>query len=103
MNGSYSVPIGMRRSPLMACESPSADNRMKRFISAMPSSMCWPLGENSHLYVDGMRSLLKVSRSASRAIDPAAEIGRARDVGRGGDEALSDRRSVAAELVEQRA
>src|SRR5919204_68881 len=57
----------MRRSPLIACESPSADSRMNRFISAMPSSMCWPLGENSQLKVEGMRSLLKVSASASRA------------------------------------
>ena len=43
---------------------------MKRFISAMPSSICWPLGENSQLNVDGMRSLLKMSAIASRANRP---------------------------------
>ena len=43
---------------------------MNRFISAMPSSMCWPLGENSQLKVDGMCSLLKVSAIASRANSP---------------------------------
>ena len=36
----------------------------------MPSSMCWPLGENSQLNVDGMRSLLKVSAMAWRANRP---------------------------------
>ena len=70
MNGSYSVPIGSSRSPLIECDSPSADNRMNRFISAMPSSMCWPLGENSQLKVEGMRSLLKVSAMLSRANRP---------------------------------
>ena len=43
---------------------------MNRFISAMPSSICWPLGENSQLKVEGMRSLLKVSASFSRANRP---------------------------------
>ena len=70
MNGSYSVPIGSSRSPLIECDSPSADSRMNRFISAMPSSMCWPLGENSQLKVEGMRSLLKVSAMLSRANRP---------------------------------
>src|ERR1700741_3916422 len=70
MNGSYSVPIGSSRSPLMECDRPSADSRMKRFISAMPSSMCWPFGENSQLNVEGMRSLLKVSAMLSRANKP---------------------------------
>ena len=70
MKGSYSVPIGSSRSPLIACDRPSAESRMNRFFSAMPSSMCWPLGENSQLKVDGMRSLLKVSAIASRANRP---------------------------------
>ncbi len=43
---------------------------MNRFISAMPSSMCWPLGENSQLKVEGMCSLLKVSASFSSANSP---------------------------------
>ncbi len=70
MNGSYSVPIGSRRSPLIACDSPSADSRMNRLFSAMPSSMCWPVGEKSQLKVDGMRSLLKVSAIFSCANSP---------------------------------
>ncbi len=70
MNGSYSVPIGSSRSPLIECDRPSADSTMNRFISAMPSSMCWPFGENSQLKVDGMRSLLKVSAMLSRANRP---------------------------------
>ena len=70
MKGSYSVPTGSSRSPLIECDRPSADSRMNRFISAMPSSICWPLGENSQLKVDGMRSLLKVSAMASRANRP---------------------------------
>jgi len=35
MKGSYRVATGSSRSPLMACDSPSADIRMNRFISAM--------------------------------------------------------------------
>ena len=70
MNGSYSVPIGSSRSPLIECDRPSADSRMNRFISAMPSSMCWPFGENSQLKVEGMRSLLNVSAMLSRANRP---------------------------------
>ena len=54
----------------MVCERPSAESSMNRFISAMPSSTCWPLGENSQLKVEGMRSLLKVSAIASRANSP---------------------------------
>ena len=56
MKGSYSVPTGSSRSPLIACDSPSADSMMNRFISAMPSSRCWPLGEKSQLKVDGIFS-----------------------------------------------
>ena len=40
---------------------------MKRFISAMPSSMCWPFGENSQLKVEGIFSRLKTSAVSSRA------------------------------------
>src|ERR1700751_2059723 len=70
INGSYNVPIGRSRSPLMTCDRPRADSTENKFISAMPSSMCWPFGENSQLKVDGMRSLLKVSAKASRANRP---------------------------------
>ena len=96
------------RSPLIACDRPSAESRMNRFISAMPSSMCWPLGEKSQLKVEGMRSLLKVSamllaREQAAPIDPGAEIGRDRHVRRGRDNAVGDLDVAAAELVEQRA
>jgi hypothetical protein len=81
---------------------------MNRFISAMPSSICWPFGENSQLNVDGMRSLLNVSASAfareqAAAVDPGAEIGRDRDVRRGRDDARGERRVAARDFVEQRA
>ena len=33
----------------------------------MPSSMCWPVGANSQLKVEAMRSLLNVSAIFSRA------------------------------------
>ena len=105
MNGSYSVPTGSSRSPLIECDRPSADSVMNRFISAMPSSMCWPFGENSQLKVEGMRSLLNVSaiacaREQAAAVDPGAEIGRDRDVRRGGDDALREVVVAAADLVE---
>ena len=32
-----------RRSPKIECDRPSAESMMNRFISAMPSSRCWPL------------------------------------------------------------
>src|SRR5882762_3926203 len=32
MNGSYSVPIGSSRSPLIECDRPSADSKMNLFI-----------------------------------------------------------------------
>ncbi len=67
MNGSYSVPIGNSRSPLIECDRPSAESAMNRLFSAMPSSMCWPVGANSQLKVEAMRSLLKVSAIFSRA------------------------------------
>ncbi len=81
---------------------------MNRLFSAMPSSICWPLGEKSQLKVEGMRSLLKVSASAcareqAAAVDPGAEIGRHRHVRRGGDDARGELGFVAGDFVEQRA
>ena len=70
MKGSYSVAIGSSRSPLMACDSPSADIRMNRFISAMPSSMCCPFGEKSQLKVEGIFSLRNRSAFSARANSP---------------------------------
>ena len=92
MKGSYSVATGSSRSPLMACDSPSADIRMNRFISAMPSSMCCPFGRK--IPVEGRGDLLAAeqvglfgAREQPAAVDPGAEIGRHRDVGRRGDDA----------------
>ncbi len=70
MKGSYRVATGSSRSPLMACDSPSADIRMNRFISAMPSSMCCPLGEKSQLKVEGIFSLRNRSAFSARANSP---------------------------------
>src|SRR6188768_766951 len=67
MNGSYSVPIGNSRSPLIECDRPSAESAMNRLFSAIPSSMCCPVGVNSQLKVEAMRSLLNVSAIFSRA------------------------------------
>ena len=44
-----------------------------------------------------------LAREQAAAVDPWAEIGRDRDVGRGGDDALGERRLLARQLVEQRA
>ncbi len=54
----------------MACDNPSADIRMNRFISAMPSSMCCPFGEKSQLKVDGIFSLRNKSAFSARANSP---------------------------------
>ena len=70
MKGSYRVATGSSRSPLMACDSPSADIRMNRFISAMPSSICCPFGEASQLKVDGIFSLRNKSAFSARANSP---------------------------------
>ena len=105
MKGSYSVPIGSSRSPLIECDSPSADSRMNRFISAMPSSMCWPFGEKSQLKVEGIFSLPKQiglfgAREQAAPVDPGAEIGRHRDVGRRGDDARGQFGVAARQFVE---
>src|SRR5580692_8926324 len=70
MKGSYRVAIGSSRSPLIVCDSPSADIRMNRFISAMPSSICWPFGEASQLKVEGIFSLRNRSAFSARANSP---------------------------------
>ena len=108
MNGSYSVPIGNSRSPLMACDRPSAESAMNKFISAMPSSRCWPFGRE--FPIEGRRDALALERVGQRfareqaaAVDPGAEIGRDRHVGRGGDDARGKRRVAARQFVEQRA
>ena len=66
MNGSYRVAIGSSRTPLIACDNPSAAIRMNRFISAIPSSICCPFGEKSQLKVDGIFSCR--NRSAFSAL-----------------------------------
>ena len=70
MNGSYTVPMGISRSPNSECESPAAPSSRNRFISAMPSSICWPSGEKLHFCADGIFSSRNVSATASRANSP---------------------------------
>ena len=70
MNGSYSVPTGSSRSPLIACDRPRAESMVNRFISAMPSSKCCPCGEKRQWKVDGMRSVRNTSAISSRANSP---------------------------------
>ena len=74
----------------------------------MPSSMCWPFGENSQLKVEGMRSLLNVSASFSRANRPRRLTHGPRLVETVTSGEVVTMRSasvrlLAAELVEQRA
>ena len=61
------MPTGSSRTPFTWCDSPSADSIVIRFASAIPSSRCCPDGENSQAKVEGIRSALNVSASASRA------------------------------------
>ena len=61
------MPIGSKRRPFSEWDSPAAPSSRKRFISAMPSSICWPSGVNSHFAVDGIFSEMKVSVWALRA------------------------------------
>ena len=108
MKGSYSVPTGSSRSPLIACDSPSADSRMNRFISAMPSSMMLAL--RRIIPVEGRRDLLLPEQigvlglgEQAAAVDPGAEIGRDGDVGRRGDDARGQFAVAAREFVQHQA
>ena len=67
MNGSYSVPTGSRRSPNNSWARPAAPSSRNRFISAMPSSICWPWGEKCHFWALGMRWRWKISAISSAA------------------------------------
>ena len=105
MKGSYSVPTGSSRSPLIGCDSPSADSMMNRFISAMPSSMMLALGRK--IPVEGRRDFLLPEQivvlglgKQAAAVDPGAEIGRDGDVGRRGDDARGQFAVAAREFVE---
>ena len=53
----------------MVCDKPSADSAMNK-SSRRSSSMCWPVGEKSQLNVDGIRSLLNVSRFSRSSCNP---------------------------------
>src|SRR3569832_1198748 len=70
MKGSYSVTTGNSRAPSTACDRPSAEAKMNRFISAMPSSICWPFGDASQLKVEGIFSLRNRSAFSARANRP---------------------------------
>ena len=78
---------------------------MNRFISAMPSSMCWPLrrkipgvGRGNALALEGVRHLL--AREQAAPVHPGAEIGRDGHVGRCRDDAVGELGLAAGELVE---
>ena len=60
----------MSRSPLMECDRPSADSAMNKFISAMPSSICWPVGEKSQFECRRNALALERPAKASRANRP---------------------------------
>ena len=70
MKGSYSVPTGISRSPKMLSDRPKAERVRNRFISAMPSSRCWPAGPASQRKAEGIFSSRNRSRRASRAKRP---------------------------------
>src|SRR3954454_18019370 len=70
INGSYKVAIGSSRTPLIEEDRPSADIRRKRLLSAMPSSICWPLGEKSQLKVEGIFSFRNRSAASPLANSP---------------------------------
>ena len=63
----------------------------------MPSSICWPLLSPHHFCADAIFALAKtsaISLAAEQAalVHPGAEVGRDGDVGRGGDDAVGERR-----------
>jgi hypothetical protein len=66
----------------------------------MPSSMCWPAGENCQRRSRNALLVEQVGHRfawrTGRAVHPGAEIGRHRDVGRGGDDAAASRSSLLA-------
>ena len=71
----------------------------------MPSSKCWPFGENSQVKVDGMRSALKVSASSragieAAAVHPGPEVGRDGNVRRRRHDAVGERAAGAGDLVQ---
>ena len=60
-------PDWRRRLPNSECDRPAAPSSRNRFISAIPSSMCWPFGVDSHFAVEGMFSAMNVSACSVRA------------------------------------
>src|SRR4051812_5282512 len=61
--GSYSVAIGISRSPHRDQVAPSSPSRHTRFTSAMPNSMCWPVGASDHLRTLSVSSANQSRRS----------------------------------------
>ena len=102
------MPTGSSRAPLMECDRPSAESMMNRFISAMPSSRCWPFGEYSQAKAEGIFSCLNRSwfsalREQPAPVHPGAEIGRDGDVGRRRDDARGQLAVAARQLVQDQA
>ena len=48
MRAFQSVPIGKSRWPNSGPDRPNAASNKNRLFSAMPSSMCWPVGDIAH-------------------------------------------------------
>ncbi len=97
--------MGSSRSPKSEWDRPSAESRMNRFISAMPSSMCWPRrpeipreGRGDALGLEQVLHLLAGKQAAP--VHPGAEIGRHRHVGRRGDDPVGKRFVRSGEFVE---
>ena len=88
--------------------APAPTSIRNRFISAMPSSKCWPLGLISHFCGDSSPRCLNTSswlamREQAAPVDPGPEVGRDGDVGRGGDDAIGQRPAGSRDLVEHAA
>ena len=93
------MPIGSSREPKSGPASPSAASRMKRLLSAMPSSMCCPRGDIAQFC--GRRNPLVLERIGAIGrlenappVHPAAKIGRDRDVRRRRDDVVGERPDV---------
>ena len=108
MNGSYSVPMGSSRSPLIECDRPERRQQDEQIhlgdaeLDVLALRRELPVERRGDaLALEGVGHALAGEQAA--AVDPGAEIGRDGDVRRGGDDALGERRLLARQLVEQRA
>ena len=108
MNGSYSVPTGSSRSPLMRMRQ--AERRQQDEQVHLGDAELDVLALRRELPVEGRGDALalegvghRLAREQAAPVHPGAEIGRDGDVGRGRDDARGEVAVAAAELVEDRA